>query len=244
MHLDVVELRDFYYATALGRAAARAMGAQIGALWPQPRAETLLGFGFAVPVMRPLMERAGRSIALMPGQQGVMHWPDDGNNISALCAETQWPLPSGLADRIVMLHALETSERPDAVLEECARVLAPAGRVILIVPNRSGLWARREATPFGIGRPYTLGQIERQLARHGLTAERHLAALFFPPSQRLFWLRCAGNLERVGRRISSYFAGGVILVEAMKAAQTPGAAGLRDTVRRPLEVRDGAVRPA
>ena len=244
MHLDVVDLRDFYYGTDLGRAAATAIGQQVAALWEDPRSETLLGFGFAVPVMRPLIARAQRAIALMPGQQGVMHWPDDGDNISALCGETQWPLPSGIADRIMVMHALETSERPDAVLEECARVLAPAGRVILIVPNRSGLWARREATPFGTGRPYSLGQLERQLARHGLAAERHLAALFFPPSAHRFWLRSAATCEKLGRRISSYYAGGVILVEATKAPQRPGATGLRDAVRKPLRVREGVAKPA
>ena len=70
-----------------------------------------------------------------------------------MCREGLWPLATGVADKIVCLHGLETSEDPAAVLEECARVLGPGGKALFIVPNRSGLWARRDATPFGFGRP-------------------------------------------------------------------------------------------
>ena len=49
-------------------------------------------------------------------------------------------------------------------------MLAPGGRVVFIVPNRSGLWARRDVTPFGYGRPYSLGQLEALAAPPPLRA--------------------------------------------------------------------------
>jgi alpha-ketoglutarate-dependent 2,4-dichlorophenoxyacetate dioxygenase len=39
----------------------------------------------------------------------------------------------------------------------------PEGRLLLIVPNRRGIWARLDSTPFGHGRPYSRGQLERLL---------------------------------------------------------------------------------
>lgn len=240
MHLDVLDLRDFYYRTRLGRAAQRAMREQVLHIWPEARRQTVLGAGFAVPLMRPYLSEARRMVGLMPGQQGVMHWPHETDNVSVLCEETRWPLPDGIADKLMLLHALETSSRPDALLEECVRVLGPGGRALFLVPNRRGLWARREGTPFGVGRPYTLGQLEAQLERHGLVPERHFAALFFPPAARNFWLRTAPAWERAGRRVSSYFAGGVLLVEARPQAQASTPSGLGEAVRRPLRVLEGA----
>ncbi len=128
------------------------------------------------------------------------------------------------------------------MLEECKRVLAPGGRALFIVPNRGGLWARRDKTPFGFGRPYSLGQLENQLKRHGFVPERHVAALFQPPSDRRFWLKTGAFWERTGRRISSRFAGGVLMVEA-SIEEYARPKGLAEKVRRPLRVLEGLTVP-
>lgn len=241
MYLDVLDLRNFYYRTRLGRAAQRAIRDQVKHLWPSAAGQTVVGFGFAVPLLRPFLEDATRVIGLMPGPQGVMHWPAGQPNLSVLCEETLWPLQTGQADKLVLLHGLETSENPSRLLEECHRVLAPGGRALFIVPNRGGLWARRDRTPFGFGRPYSLGQLEAQMERHGFAAERHVAALFQPPSDRRFWLRTGAFWERTGRRVSR-FAGGVIMLEVVK--QVPARPkGLAEALRRPLRMLDGVSSP-
>ncbi len=243
MHLDVLDLRNFYYRTGLGRAAQKAIRDQVVALWPVQKGQTVAGFGFAVPLLRPYLAEARRVIALMPGPQGVMPWPAGMANVSVLCEETNWPVQTGTVDRLVLMHGLETSEQPGAVLEECWRVLGPGGRALFVVPNRSGLWSRREGTPFGFGRPYTLGQIEAQLKRHAFIPERHVAALFVPPSQQRFWLRTARMWEEMGQRVSTRFAGGVLLVEASKQVYAPTRPGLREAVKRPLRVLEGMPAP-
>ena len=243
MHLDAHDLRRFYYRTRLGRAAQRAIREQVVSLWPSVTGQTVVGFGFAVPLLRPFLADARRVVALMPGQQGVMPWPAGMPNVSVLCPETLWPLPDGVADRIVLLHGLETSERPASLLGECARVLSPSGRILLIVPNRAGLWARRDWTPFGFGRPYSLGQLELQLRRQGFVPERHVAALFQPPAEQHFWLRTGQFWERAGRRISNRYAGGVLIVEACKQVAAPTQPGLPERVRRPLSILDGIATP-
>jgi len=247
MHLDVQDLRDFYYGSSLGAAVQRSLREQMRDFWPHADRQTMLGYGFAVPLLRPYARTARRLIAVMPAQQGVMHWPPDGENVALLSDETLWPIATDSVDRLVMLHGLETSDRPDAVLEEAARVLAPEGRVLLILPNRRGIWARRDGTPFGFGRPYSLGQVERQLRLHGFVPERHAAAMFFPPTGRRFWLRTARFWERLGRSLSRYNVGGVLLVEAIRR-DPPPPAGLRVSVRRPVRVlgpvAEGVVRPA
>lgn len=242
MHLDVLDLRSFYYRTGLGRVAQKAIRAKVTALWPDAAGQSVVGYGFAVPLLRPYLEKARRVVAVMPGPQGVMPWPAGMPNVSVLAAEGNWPLQTGMADRLILMHGLETSDNPAAVLEEAARVLAPGGRALLIVPNRAGLWARRDVTPFGFGRPYSSSQLEAQARRHGFTPERHLSALYAPPSQKRFWLRTAPFWERTGRRIP-WRAGGVLMLEVSKQAFAPTRPGLGAVVRRPLKALEGMPAP-
>ncbi len=243
MHLDVLDLRNFYYRTQLGRVAQRAIRDQLVAMWPDTAGLAVAGFGFAAPLLRPFLAASRRVLALMPAPQGVMPWPAGMENVSVLCEETAWPLAAASVDRLVLLHGLETSERPSALLDEAARVLAPGGRVIFVVPSRTGLWARREGTPFGFGRPYTATQLESQLRLHAFTPERSLSALFAPPFPGRFWLRTAEFWEGFGRRFVPWGAGGVLMVEATKQVWQPGR-GLGATVRRPLRVLEGIAQPA
>lgn len=246
MHLDVRDLRNFYYRTQLGRVAQRAIRDQLSTFWTEADRQTVAGFGFAVPLLRPFLQDARRVLALMPAPQGVMPWPHAQDNVSILCEETRWPIPTGMVDKLIVLHGLETSEQPTQVLDECARVLGPGGRALFIVPNRSGLWARRDATPFGYGRPYSLGQLEAQLRRHGFMPERHMAALYSPPSTRRFWMRSAPMWEKAGRRISSVLVGGVLMVEVSKHIQPTRGTPVSNLVRRPLDILEpvGTPEPA
>ncbi|WP_415183399.1 methyltransferase domain-containing protein [Phaeovulum sp.] len=245
MHLDVLDLRNFYYRTQLGRAAQKAVRDRVVSLWPATgiAGQTVVGYGFAVPLLRPYLEQARRVIGLMPAAQGVMPWPAGMPNVSALSEETRWPLETGMVDRLILMHGLETANNPTALMEECWRVLGPGGRALFVVPNRAGLWAPSESTPFGFGRPYTLGQLDAQARRAGFVPERHAAALYIPPSHRRFWLRSAPMWERMGSRVSGLLAAGVVMLEVSKQIHSPRRPGLGARVRKPLSVLEGAVRP-
>lgn len=236
MHLDVQDLRNFYYRSALGRAAQRAVRDRMLRLWPEAKGQTVVGFGFAAPLMRPYLSDARRVMAMMPGPQGVMPWPAGMPNVSVLCEETMWPIETGRADKLIVMHGLETSERPSQLLEECYRVLGPGGRVLFIVPNRAGLWSRSDRTPFGFGRPYSQSQLETQLRTHGFMPENHAAALYQPPSAKRFWMKTGAVTERFGQRFGMVMAGGVLMVEATKRVHAPSGPGERVRVPNPLNV--------
>lgn len=244
MHLDVIDLRSFYYRTQLGRHTKHVLQARVGALWPDTQGETVVGFGFAAPLLRPLMGGAAHMVCLMPGAQGVMPWPMGAQNISVLCEETQWPLEAASADRIVVAHGLETCDAPGALLDEVWRVLAPGGRVLFMVPNRAGLWARRDATPFGYGRPYSTAQLEEQLRAHRFTPERHEGALYAMPSHKRFWLRLFAPIEAFGTRSGVGFVAGALLIEASKQIYATPRGGHAARISRPLQVLEGLATPA
>ncbi|MCY3983185.1 MAG: methyltransferase domain-containing protein [Roseovarius sp.] len=238
MHLDVQDLRNFYYRSLLGRSAINVIDSRIREFWPEAKRQTIAGFGFAVPFLRRYLGESRRVIALMPAPQGVIRWPEGMPNVSVLCEETIWPLETGHVDKLLLVHGLETCEHPSSLLDECWRVLGPGGSVLIVVPNRAGLWSRSDRTPFGYGRPYSQTQLENQLKAHGFLPERHVTTLFQPPSEKPFWRKTAGMWERLGGRISIVAAGGILIVEAGKRVHAPRGPGVRERRRRPLSVFD------
>ena len=246
MHLDARDLKSFYMRTRLGLTARSFLREAVQSHWPvdQVTGQTIVGFGFATPILRPYLDKARRVIALMPGAQGVIAWPSNTDNVAVLGEEGAWPLDTGSADRMVLLHGLETSDTPSGLLSECYRVLGPGGRALFIVPNRGGLWSRRDRTPFGYGRPYSLGQLEAQLKAHAFIPEKHSSALFLPPSHRRFWVRTGRVWEGWGRKLPTTLAGGVILVEATKQVHAPTKGGLPAALKGPLEALGGLAKPA
>jgi SAM-dependent methyltransferase len=214
MYLDVVDLRAFY-AERLGIVARRLIAERLRRRWPNVAGQSLLGIGFATPYLADFTEEAERVLAFMPAAQGVVNWPPAGPNAAALVADDSLPLPDSSVDRVIAIHSLEMSASPADHLREIWRVLAPGGRMIVVVPNRRGIWARVETTPFGFGRPYGRGQLTALLREVLFSPLGWTEALAVPPIRRRPFLRSGTAWERVGSTLWPGFAG-VIIVEATK----------------------------
>jgi SAM-dependent methyltransferase len=214
MAADVVDLRDFYR-SALGQVARRMIRRAIQRVWPDLNGMRLLGIGYATPFLSALSSETERTLAVMPASLGVLRWPAVGRNLVSLAEEGELPFADYSLDRVVLVHALETSEETGALLKEIWRVLAGGGRVLIVAPNRRGIWARLDRTPFGSGRPYTMSQLSQLLRDEQFTPVGTDAALFIPPATSRMMLRAAPAWERIGKRWFPTFAG-VLLVEATK----------------------------
>jgi SAM-dependent methyltransferase len=214
MYNDVVDLRDFYN-TPLGHTAQRIIRRYIRTAWPNTRGMNVAGIGYPIPYLRPFLDEAERVVALMPAQQGVMRWPAENQNIVSLAPEDDLPLPDVSMDRILMVHALECSEQLRKLLREVWRIVTEGGRVMIVVPNRRGIWARMDHTPFGHGHPYTPGQVSRLLRDNLFQPETSVAGLFVPPTRSRMVLASARPIERVGFRWFQT-VGGVLFIEARK----------------------------
>jgi|SRR5271165_4492879 len=214
MPTDVIDLRDFYQ-TGLGQVARRMVRRTIRNIWPDLRAMRLLGVGYATPFLSAISAETERTVALMPASQGVLGWAPEGGNVVVLADEDELPFSDYSIDRVLAVHALETSEAAGMFLKEIWRVLAGGGRLLIVVPNRRGIWARLDRTPFGSGRPYTMSQLSHLLREQLFTPVGADTALFVPPSRDRMVLRSAPAWERVGKRWFPTFAG-VVLIEASK----------------------------
>lgn len=214
MSIDVVDLRDFY-GQRLGTVARHFVGRSIRRRWTDLREQRVLGVGYATPYLGLFREEAERCLAFMPAAQGVVKWPTTRPALAALVDEFELPLPDNAVDRVLLVHSLEMSHDPVALLREVWRVLASGGQLLAVVPNRRGIWARMDTTPFGHGRPYSRSQITALLRDAWFTPIAWDEALYVPPIPRGWFLRSARAWERTGATLSAPFAG-VHIVEATK----------------------------
>ncbi len=237
MWMDVVDLRDFY-ATSLGQVAGRAVRQRIRQMWPDLTRRRVLGLGYGPPFLRPFLDDAERVIAAMPARQGVIHWPKGGPDRTVLVDEAELPFSDNSMDRILLVHGVENSEQLRPMLREVWRVLSDSGRMLAVVPNRRGIWARLERTPFGHGHPFTPGQLSRLLRDCLFTPTAEAGALFMPPARSRMVLGAAPAWEKAGSRWFPRFAG-VVLMEAGKqiyAATPVTAPARRRTVQVPADM--------
>ena len=185
-------------------------------IWAKLPNERLVGLGYALPWLDRFGADAERVFAFMPATQGAVNWPPQGPSATALVFDEELPLVDSSIDRMLLVHSLEHAENPRETLKEIWRVLAPGGRLVIVVPNRRGVWARFEHTPFGTGRPFSRGQLTGSAARGQFHARRPGPTRCF--SRRRSGASCCGChqlLERTGRRFWPMFSG-VIVVEAQK----------------------------
>ena len=202
-----------FYATAQGAVALRLVRERLTGFWPDVSGMTVLGLGHAGPYLRAWRDGETRCLSASPNT--ITAWPGDGRSLACAVRSDSLPFSDLSLDRVLMVHGLENTENARRMLREVWRVLKDDGRLLVVVPNRMGLWAHVESTPFGQGQPYSPGQIGRLLKGSLFRVERQDGVLYVPPSDHRLVLRSARLFERAGRRVVPQFAG-LTITEAVK----------------------------
>jgi len=250
MQASAYDIKAFY-TSRIARIVRRIMQERIREIWPDLHGFRVMGYGYPVPYMRMFMEEAERIFTVMPAAQGAHPWPHDMKNLVAVAEETEIPIETASVDRILMMHALEYSAQMHLNLAEMYRILKPNGRILLVVPNRAGMWAHAEWSPLGQGTPYSVTQLSHYLRENKFIQERVEEALFMPPYKTSMILKSASTFESLGKTFLPFVAG-LHMVEASKQiyARTGPSGGSKVAVRsrglfggaRPTPVPEGAGR--
>jgi SAM-dependent methyltransferase len=212
--MDVVELREFYV-KPLGQTAQRLLRKALQPMVKCASDQIVLGLGYAVPYLDGLLPGHQHALSFMLARQGVEQWPHEGDVASALVDEFDLPLLESTVDLALIVHGLELTDAPLEMLQEIWRVMAPQGRLLLVVPNRRSLWAVSEATPFGHGQPFSKRQLADLLKQSQFSVLQWQQALVVPPVQWSFAQKLAPALEAIARPMMPNLSG-VLVVEAVK----------------------------
>ncbi|MCQ8278740.1 class I SAM-dependent methyltransferase [Acetobacteraceae bacterium KSS8] len=208
--LDDVQAVKAFNATGLGQTAHAALRRSVRRIWPNLSGQTVLGLGYASPLL-PLWRRQAR---LCVDAVAAASMDDDPNATRTRCfvQDDALPFPDASFDRVAMMHAVETTDAT-RLLRGVSGCLRDDGRLLVVVPNRTGLWAIHDGTPFADGAPCSIGRIERLLRRSLFRIESLHGGLFAPPVESL--RRAAPLIEAAGRHLSPRLSG-VLIVEAVK----------------------------
>lgn len=125
------------------------------------------------------------------------------------------PLLDSSVQLVLLVHGLERAASSEGLLDECWRVLAGQGRLVIVVPHRGSIWSQRDHTPFGHGRPFSMGQLSKLLSSHGFVLTRSAGALVLPPVVGSAYPKLAMMLEKPMQHLARPL-GGVLIVEATK----------------------------
>ena len=218
MRLDVIELKEFYYGTELGQTTKELINKILDKKINTETDSLTVGFGFACPFLESKIKDNDDKnfLLLMPNEQGVVSWPNKSKSVTALVDEVSWPVNTSAADLILISHGLEVSDNQDLLLQEVLRVLKDSGKLVILVPNRTGFWARSDSTPFGYGKPYSISQLTALLRKNQFQIESITPSLYGFPAKKGYLLKSLLLWEKVGKKLNSFFLGGLLVVEARK----------------------------
>jgi len=203
-----------FYASAMGLVAARRLRERLHAAWPNLGGMNVLGLGWTAPYLGLWQADARRCLSLVPPQIEVSRWP--AQHPMVMAEQEALPFPDRSMDRVLIVHGLEAADHARRMMREVWRVLADNGRVLVVAPNRRGVWAHLEKTPFGQGQPYSMGQLRRLLKRQLFTVEQHDTALYIPPFGPRALMRGSRLWERMGKAVAPRLAG-LVMIEASKS---------------------------
>jgi hypothetical protein len=226
---DIVTFRQFY-ASPLGEAVRRVLSQRMHEVWPDIAGDSLLGIGYAAPYMDAYLQQSREVFICMPAHQGAAYWPSGGGNRVLLANEASLPMAESSINRVLMVHSVENSEQLSWMMSEAWRVLTPGGRIMMLLPNRLGMWSHFSNNPFGSGRPFSKHQIRELMADHDFTVLRIHNALYMPPMHSATSCKLANWFEQTGSWLYPLW-GGLLLVEAEKQVYA--------SIRQPANARRG-----
>ena len=156
------------------------------------------------------------------------------------------PIQSETMDIVLLIHALEKSAHPKAILQEAYRVLKPNGKIVVIGFNRWSLWrlfhmfSKKQVFP-PVFRFYGMDKIKRIL--HRLSCDIHLQQTFCfrLPFKKVLTATRWVFLESLGQFIFPSFGAAYFLMATKKVV---GVTPLRsETWRKKMRVSANMVEP-
>ncbi len=218
MQVSLKDFKDFYRSGA-GKKALKILCENLDADFSNNSNQSILGYGFTIPHLERLISRPQTAINYFPifGENPMPDLLGLGQSAKPdIIGEAQFlPFKDAQFDKILCVHSLEESDSPKQILRELWRVLAPEGRLIIILPNRRGAWARSDKTPFGHGRPFTRSQLMKLLSDTMFNVNCAKRVLFTPPLFCGAHDSISDGFEKIGPKLFPTF-GGLLYFELSK----------------------------
>lgn len=220
MWIDITYLEKFYN-SELGEFTQSAINERLDKLWDKCSGKSILGLGYAIPYLNPLISRTDYVTAAMPSYQGASPWPTPSLCKTVLVQEHELPFKDNAFDKILLSHMMGYTVHIKEMLREAWRVLAPNGEIIIIVPNRFGLWSHMDKTPFSRAMPYSVLQLKQIVIESCFLPVQIEKVLYAPPLESPQFINLLFPIERAAQKWIGFIPPGVIIMKAVKQVYAP-----------------------
>jgi SAM-dependent methyltransferase len=215
MSNDILTLQQFYNSN-LGRVFELSITSQIKKFWHNAKKEHVLGIGYCLPYLIHYYHDAESIIYATMAHQGVTAWPPgEDTNCATLVYEDLLPFAGSSFDKILVIHGLEESHSTQKILRELWRVLKENGQLIIITPNRRGLWIQSEQLSLDYNHLYTMSQLSQEMRQTSFTILNKSSFLYHVPNQNHFTKKVSYILQYIGPLLLPQFSG-MLCIQATK----------------------------
>ena len=206
---------EIFYSSLLGRHCKILINNQLNNFLPNTKGMNILGIGYTFPFIKKLRSESKSLFIFSTNDVINYNLTSIKNKFSCIIDEKKIPISDLHFDRIIICHSLEFIANIENFLQEVWRILNGEGKIIILIPNRLGFWARDEKNPFGHGQPFSKSQIINLLNQNKFEITKIKFSLYIPPNYNDLILKYAKNNDIF---FSKWFFGfgGVLIVEAKK----------------------------
>lgn len=207
MTCSVKELSDFYK-TPLGEVVHVYINDIIKKFIPDTtKNQFILGLGYVTPYLTKKLIQNNTILSFTFDKMGGITWPNIACSQTAIVHDHHLPITNKVIDRLIIVHGLEYCQNSEQLFKEINRIIAPDGEILIIFPNKAGIWSHTSNTPFAYGEHYTMSQLITALSKSGLTIISKERFLYFPPTQSLYTQAFFAPVEMMGAYFIPFFSG-------------------------------------
>ena len=207
MACTVKQLCDFYK-TPLGEVVQVYINDIVKKFIPEStNIQFILGLGYVTPYLTRKLIQKNAVLSFTFNKMGGITWPNTTCSHTAIVHENHLPLANKSIDKLIVVHGLECSKNREQLLTEVNRIVAPDGEILIIFPNKAGIWSHTSNTPFAHGDHYTMSQLNDALSKDGWHIKAEERFLYFPPTQSLYTQSFFAPVEMMGSYFFPYFSG-------------------------------------
>ena len=200
MYQDFNNLSDFYK-TNIGRSLKNLISEKIKKYVFLYDHEHVGFVGFSEPYSDLLKNKKIKVFNFFPAKLGISKNNPKENSLNILHDEEQLPAEDLFFNHLVGVHYIENTSNLKKTLRELWRVLAPEGKIYLIIPNKKSSWSMSATSPFSSGFGFSKKQISDLLEENFYDIQFIDRLVYFPPWK----LKILSNHYLLFEKLGSYF---------------------------------------
>ena len=183
--------------------------------------ETLGSFGFGNPYLNLFAEKNIKIFNFLSKKVGIKKNSYSEKITDVLLDEEKLPIEDLFFNHIVSVHYLENASNLKKNLRELWRVLAPEGKIYIVLPNKKSSWNISSGSPFSSGFGFSKNQITQILEDNFFETQFIDRLVYFPPWNSSMVIKNKFLFEKMGSYFWRFFNGVYLCVAKKRIYATP-----------------------